>query len=157
MKRVQVFIGCDRTWADSRTLVPADETVYLAFGPDPDHLHVRELDLAAPWAKGLREYLQPFLDAGHAPGEMDVPGGTDNARGTGTRKKAGHTGSQENVSYHRQMRAWADAAGYAVRGKPGYQKLAKGGYYYSPALKRDYAAYLASIAEVTDEREPAPA
>jgi hypothetical protein len=139
VKRVQVFIGCDSHYAEGGELISSDETIYIAAGPDPDHLKVREVDLCAACALELRGRLQPFLDASHDPGEMDTPAGSTEHK-TPRRMRP----TAESMAYNDGMREWADRTGYTQpEGKPGYRQLGgRGGYYHSVALKRAYAEML---------------
>lgn len=135
MKYVQVIAGCDMTRAATGDVVPAQETVYLAFGTDPARMEIRELDLTGDWAARLREHVRPFLDASHEIGEVGVPGAA-----------SGHHDGSSAITYYRGLRAWADETSYAdPDGKPGYHKLAKGGYYHSVRLRRAYAEHLVSV------------
>jgi hypothetical protein len=69
-RRLQLIIGDDLDWRESRTHTDADETLVLALGPDVRHLKLRELDLTAEHADVLRAALKPYLDAGHDPDEQ---------------------------------------------------------------------------------------
>lgn len=141
MQEMQITSSCDMTFAGTGERVPSEETVFLALGPDPEHLKPVQLDLSAEWAKGLREFLQPFLDAGHAPGQVLTPG----AHLPG-RARPNDPGAR---AYWSAMRAWADETGFPA----GYRQLDKGGYYYSRKLKDAYARYLAALAEPDSRRQ----
>ncbi len=63
MKELKLVLSDDLTYAESGRRVPADESVVLSI--DGKH---RELDLTEEHAKELREFLEPYLSAGHQPG-----------------------------------------------------------------------------------------
>jgi hypothetical protein len=109
--------------------VQAAETVYIAFGADPKNLKVRELDLAEEWSKELREFLLPYLNASHDPGDLITPGGDDHP---------GDEGSPRNTrEFNKARRIWAQANGYSIT------RMARGGYYAPVKTKQAYAHHLA--------------
>lgn len=125
MKYVQIIAACDMTRAQTGAIEPAAETVYLALGSDPANLQVRELDLTGAWAKELREFLLPFLDVSHEPGELVTP--VSDSGGT-----AGDTPLQAARKYNKAMTAWAQSHGYKVtigiRGKNYFPRKTKKAY-----------------------------
>jgi hypothetical protein len=134
MQEMQILSSCDMTFAATGERVPSEETVFLALGRDPQALHPVQLDLTGDWAKALREFLAPFLDAGHDPGQVLVPG----AQLPG-RARPNDPGAR---AYWSALRAWCDETGFT----PAYRELDKGGYYYPRRLKDAYARYLAALA-----------
>lgn len=68
-RRMQLIIGDDLDWHESKAHIDADETLVVAIGPDVRHLKIRELDLTAGHAGELRAALKRYLDAGHDPDE----------------------------------------------------------------------------------------
>src|SRR5712675_2355950 len=101
VKYVQIIAACDMTKAATGEIAQAAETVYIAFGGDPKNLKVRELDLAEDWGKELREFLEPYLNASHEPGDLVTPGGDAHS---GERKNPGET-----RKFNEARRAWAQA------------------------------------------------
>jgi hypothetical protein len=135
MQELQITSSCDMTFAQTRERVPSEETVFIAIGPDAEHLKPVQLDLTSEWAKELRGFLAPFIDAGHEPGQVLTPGMQVPAR-----DRANDPGAR---SYFAAMRAWCDETGF----RAGYRQLDKGGYYYSRRLKDAYAEHLAGLAD----------
>jgi len=129
VKFIQIICSCDMTRAtEPDRHVPAEETLYLAIGPDPDKLDIRELDLTRDWAKALREAMAPFLDASHEPGEMGTPDTPAASRASKNR---------EVQEFNKARIEWAKAMGYNLTA------LVKGGYYPPAKTKRAYAHHLA--------------
>jgi len=128
MKYVQIIAACDMTREQDGKVVEAAETVYLAFGSDPKNLKVRELDLAENWGKELREFLLPYLDASHDPGDLVTPGGSDHPADDGP------AGTRE---FNKARVEWAHAHGYKVT------KMVRGGHYVPVRTKQAYAHHLA--------------
>lgn len=132
MKYVQIIAACDMTKADTGEIVPAAETVYLAFGSDPKDLKVRELDLNEDWSKELHEFLLPYLNASHEPGDLVTPvsdgGDTENKR-----------------EYKKNMVAWAQKNGYNLT------RLVRGGYYAPVKTRQAYAHHLAGRDDLLTE------
>jgi hypothetical protein len=128
VKYVQIIAACDMTKAQTGEVTPAAETVYLAFGGDPKKLDVRELDLSEEFSKDLHEFLLPYLNASHEPGDLITPGGNDHP-------------ADENPGNVREFNkarvAWAQANGYYVT------KMVRGGYYPPVKTKQAYALHLA--------------
>ena len=129
MKYVQIIAACDMTKASTGEIEPAAETVYLALGSDPKNLQVRELDLTEDWSKELHEFLLPFINASHEPGELVTPGGDAHP---GERKNPGET-----RKFNEARLAWAQVNGYNMT------KLVRGGWYAPSKTKRAYAHHLA--------------
>lgn len=125
MKYVQIIAACDMTKAQSGEVVQAAETVYLAFGGDPENLKVRELDLSKEFSEELHEFLLPFLDASHEPGDLITPGADDAADPRNVRE------------FNRSRVAWAQEHGYNAT------KMVRGGYYVPVKTKKAYAHHLA--------------
>lgn len=134
MQELRITSSCDMTFASTGERVPSAETVFLAIGPDPQHLKPVQLDLAKEWSRELHEFLLPFLDAAHEPGEVLTPG----AR-LPRRERANDPGARQ---YLRGMRDWCDETEF----KPPYHVLEKGGFYYPVRLKDAYAAHLRALA-----------
>jgi hypothetical protein len=63
MKELQIVLSDDLTFAETGKRVPADETVFVSIDGKK-----RELDLTEEHARELREFLEPWIRAGHAPG-----------------------------------------------------------------------------------------
>jgi hypothetical protein len=139
MKYVQIVAACDMTRATEDQVVPAAETVFIAYGHDPAQLKVRELDLSDPWAKTLHEAMQSFLDASHDPGEMSAP-----AQDIAPRARANDPRVR---TYNIAMRKWAREAGYC------FTKLDKGGFYYPARTKQAYAHHLAGQDHLLTEEQ----
>lgn len=136
MKEMRFLASDDRIFAETGERVDADVTLYIAIGTDPDKLRICELDLTADNAALLRKELGPWTDVAHEPGHIRTePVYSTRSRG---QNPATH-------DYYRRMRAWADETG---RGSQ-YHPLEKGGWYYSPVLRREFAAHLRSIATAT--------
>lgn len=138
MKYVQIVAACDMTKAETGEVTPAAETIYLAFGSDPRNLKVRELDLAEEFSKELREFLLPYLNASHEPGELITPG-----HGSGE-----HPGDENpgNVREFNAARvAWAQANGYNVT------KMVRGGWYPPVKTKQAYTHHLAGRDDLLTE------
>jgi hypothetical protein len=129
MKYVQIIAACDMTKAQDGEIAPAAETVYLAFGGDPKNLKVRELDLSDEFSKALHEFLEPYLNASHEPGDLVTPGGDAHP---GERKNPGDT-----RKFNEARLAWAQANGYNMT------KLVRGGWYPPVKTKQAYAHHLA--------------
>lgn len=133
MKYVQIIAACDMTKADTGEIVPAAETVYLAFGSDPNDLKVRELDLAGKWSEELHEFLLPYLDASHEPGDLVTPA-TDGGGDTTDKRQ-----------YKRNNVAWAQRNGYNLT------KLVRGGWYVPVKTKQAYAHHLSGRDDLLTE------
>lgn len=129
MKYVQIIAACDMTKAGTGEIEPAAETVYIAFGSDPKNLKVRELDLSGDFSKELREFLLPYLNASHEPGDLITPGGGDHPADV---KNPGDT-----RKFNEARVAWAQANGYNMT------KLVRGGWYSPAKTKKAYAHHLA--------------
>lgn len=128
MKYVQIIAACDMTKAQTGDITQAAETVYIAFGSDPKNLKVRELDLSQEWSKELHEFLLPYLNASHEPGELITPGGED------------HPGDGEPADkrgFNKAQLAWAKEHGYSTT------PLVRGGTYFPVKTKKAYALHLA--------------
>jgi len=144
--RVQLLLGDDAIFARTGELVPAEETLYLALGDDPDHLEVVQVDLTAENAGKCRLEVGAWVRYGHPPGEIDAPGGLYKNDGR-HRRPGSKMGSQEAALHYAQMRAWADQTGFAKsNGEPGYRKMEKGGYYHSTQLRQAFAVHLKALA-----------
>ena len=138
MKYVQIIAACDMTKAVSGEITPAAETVYLAFGSDPKNLKVRELDLNEDWAKELHEFLLPYLNASHEPGELITPGGGDGTGGTAD-------ATREKREYKKALVAWAQETGYNVT------PLKRGGWYPPVKTKQAYAHHVSGRDDLLTE------
>jgi hypothetical protein len=128
VKYAQIIAVCDMTRAQTGEVTPAAETVYIAFGGDPRNLKIRELDLSEEWSKDLHEFLLPYLNASHEPGDLITPG-------TG-----GHPADDKPAGTREFNRArvdWAQAAGYKIT------KMIRGGYYVPVKTRKAYAHHLA--------------
>lgn len=133
MKEMRFLASDDRIFFESGDRVDADVTVYIAIGSDPDRLKIHELDLTQDNADQLRKELGPWINAAHEPGAISTePVRSNRNRG---QNPATH-------DYYRRMRAWADQTGREKQ----YHPLEKGGWYYSPVLRRDFAEHLRALA-----------
>lgn len=128
MKYVRIIAACDMTKAQTGQVVEAAETVYIAFGSDPKNLQVRELDLDEEWSKELHEFLLPFLNASHEPGELVTPVSGNGDGGGNTDNKR---------EYKKNLVAWAKAKGYNLT------TLVRGGHYAPVKTRKAYALHLA--------------
>lgn len=134
MKYVQILAACDMTKAETGQTEPAAETVCIALGPDPGHLRVRELDLSEEWAKELREFLAPYLAAGHEPGELVTPGQGSSA---GSLSESRKQAAREQHDFRQSQAAWAKANGYKIT------KRKAGGWYFPVKTQEAYRQHLA--------------
>jgi Lsr2 len=133
MKELKLVLSDDLTFAETGRRVPADETVVLSIGG----IH-RELDLTEEHAKELREFLEPYLNAGHMPGgepPVTDPAGNRIKRPTPELIKSRHA--------MKKVRDWADAQGMRSEdGKRPAYRTESGGYYYPYSLMKAYEAHL---------------
>ena len=135
MKELQLVLSDDLDYATDGRRVPADETVVLSI--DGKH---RELDLTAEHARDLRELLEPYIKAGHLPG--NEPPMTDP---TGNRVKKPTPELIKSRQEMKKIRDWADAQGMRSEdGKRPAYRTESGGYYYSRHLMDAYQQYLAA-------------
>lgn len=133
MKYVQIIAACDMTRADTGEIVPAAETVYIAFGGDPKNLKVRELDLSEKFSEELHEFLLPYLNASHDPGDLVTPGGDGTADPGDVRE------------FNKARVAWAQREGYNVT------KMVRGGWYPPVKTKKAYAHHVAGRDDLLTE------
>ena len=132
MKYVQIISACDMTKADTGEVVPAEETVYIAFGSDPDSLQVRELDLSGKWSEELRTFLQPFLSASHEPGDLVTP-------------VSDPRDSVDKRAHKANLVRWAQATGYNMT------RMVRGGWYVPVRTRTAYAHHLAGRDDLLTE------
>jgi hypothetical protein len=135
MKKVQLFIGDDLHHAEDGQLIPADRTLFFAFGPDRDKLEVHEIDLTDLHAEEFLAFLARYREASHEVGAIATP----EPLGPGHPAKDG-------LGYLRAMREWADRTP-GFENPVGYHKMNKGGFYHSVRLRREYEKYLAGMSE----------
>lgn len=133
MKEMRFLASDDVIFAATGERVDADTTVYIAIGTDPDKLRIHELDLTQDNADRLRKELGQWIDAAHEPGAIS----TEPVRSSRNRGQNAAT-----HDYYRRMRAWADRTGREKL----YHPLEKGGWYYSPTLRREFAEHLRALA-----------
>ena len=135
MRELQLVLSDDMTFARTGERVPADETVVIALDGK-----ARELDLTAENAKKLREFLAPWIDAGHAPGQQD----------TTAEEKTAKDFSQVKRSRDRSrlVRDFADSIGLKSEdGTRPIYRTESGGYYYPYKLRKMYAEHVAAEKE----------
>jgi Lsr2 len=144
MRRMQLFVGCDMTFATRSELVPADETVILSL----DGTAV-ELDLTAEWAHDLREKVRPYIRAGHAPGAgPELPEQQQQPKPGRTRREIPGT-----RKFYASMREYAASQQIEVPlagRKAGTRTKAKRTYSYPDGLLPAYIAHLEGLAERGD-------
>jgi hypothetical protein len=123
VKAVQVALFDDIEFAAGKQRVPANHTTTLSFEGKTVELDLNDLNYHA-----LKEFVTPYIKAGHPVGDpiaspKDHPGGA--------------------WAFYKGMREWADSQGrsdeYRARGEAG------DGYSYDNKLRSDYRAHLASL------------
>lgn len=133
MKELQLVLSDDLTFATTGQRVPADESVVIALDG-----RTRELDLTAEHAKELREILEPYMKAGHAPG--NEPNLTSPE---GKRIKKPTPSLIEARAEQKKIRDYADARGLkSPDGKRPIYRTEGGGYYYPHSLVVEYQAWV---------------
>lgn len=133
MKELKLVLSDDLAYATDGRRIPADETVLLSI--DGKH---RELDLTSEHAKELREFLEPYLKAGHMPG--NEPPVTDEA---GNKVKKPTPALIKSRVEMKKVRDWADARGLrSDDGKRPIYRTESGGYYYPWRMMKEYEAFL---------------
>lgn len=133
MKELQLVLSDDLTYATTGERVPADESVTISLDG-----RTRELDLTAAHAKELRDILDPYMKAGHVPG--NEPNLTSPE---GKRIKKPTPSLIEARAEQKKIRDWADSMGLkSPDGKRPIYRTESGGYYYSYKLLKEYEAYL---------------
>lgn len=119
MQRTEVAFYDDLDWTETRTQVPADETLTIALGD-----REVELELTAEHAAELRQFLAPYLKAGR-----------------GTRRRGESPGVTRSVRAGRAagaaMRDFADASD---DDEIWYKRGSTGSYHYSKKLREKFAA-----------------
>lgn len=135
MKELKLVLSDDLIYAETGKRVPADETVVLSLDGKR-----RELDLTSEHAKELREFLEPWLDAGHVP---------EAAPQSPERKHSEHRGLKNGRVRMARLRAWVDEnhiRGLSGPDRPAY--LTTTGKHYSPDwLLKAYAKAMADRGE----------
>lgn len=133
MKELQLVLSDDLTFATTGERIPAEESVTISLDG-----RTRELDLTAEHAKELREILEPYMKAGHVPG--NEPNLTSPE---GKRIKKPTPSLIESRVAQKKIRDWADSMGMkSPDGKRPVYRTESGGYYYSYKLLKEYEAYL---------------
>lgn len=133
MKELQLVLSDDLAFSLSGERIPAEESVVISLDGK-----VRELDLTAEHAKELRELLEPYLRAGHPPGNEPSLTARD-----GKRVKRPTPSLIEARATQKKIRDWADARGMrSPDGKRPVYRTASGGYYYSYQLMKEYEKWL---------------
>ena len=120
MKVIQAALFDDIEFKASKSYVPAKHTVTLGWQGK-----TVELDLADLNYHALKEFVEPFMKAGHPVGDpvagpKDQPGGA--------------------WAFYKGLRDWADS-----QGRSDEYHLKQGGYTYDSKLRNDYRAHLASL------------
>lgn len=138
MKELQLVLSDDLTFSLSGERIPADETVRISIDG-----RARELDLTAVHAKELREILEPYMKAGHLPG--NEPSFTSPE---GKRLKRPTPSLIEARAEQQRLRDYADSRGYrSPDGKRPVYRTESGGYYYSHKLVKEYEAWVEAEAK----------
>lgn len=131
MRELQLILSDDLTYAQTGERVPADETVVIALDGK-----TRELDLTTENAKALRVMIEPFIKAGHIPGQPSAQ--------TGERPPSNLITARAR---QKLIRDWADNLGLRSEdGKRPAYRTASGGYYYPYELMQRYEAHQAAEA-----------
>lgn len=138
MRELKLVLSDDLAYALNGERIAADETVLLSIDGK-----TRELDLTAEHAKELREFVEPYMKAGHVPG--NEPPVTDPE---GKRIKKPTPDLIDSRAKHKKIRDWADSMGYrSPDGKRPIYRTESGGYYYPWSLMREYEAHLEAEAK----------
>jgi hypothetical protein len=133
MKELQLVLSDDLTFATTGERVPAEETVLISLDGK-----TRELDLTAEHAAELRQIMEPYLKAGHAPGNEPPLTSPE-----GKRIKKPTPSLIEARAAQKKIRDWADARGMrSPDGKRPVYRTESGGYYYSYQLLKEYERWL---------------
>jgi hypothetical protein len=150
-RRYQLIIGDDLVAFASKGKehVDADETLVIAIGPDLAHLKVREVDLITANADALREFLEPYLRAGHVPdGEPELlPSRAPLPPHPGQGKRRELPGTR---LFLQELRMFAEAGGDPVPSATG--KSGKTNYRPRPDQYAAFIAHLARPAGAGDQR-----
>jgi hypothetical protein len=133
MRELQLILSDDLAFSVDGSRVPADETVVIALDGK-----TRELDLTTENAKFLRDLLEPYIKAGHVPGQPSA-----NKAGAGPVTSLVTARARQKL-----IRDWADSLGLKSEdGKRPIYRTESGGYYYPYELMHRYEAYQAAEAE----------
>lgn len=136
MRELQLILSDDLAYSVDGERIPADETVVIALDGK-----TRELDLTTENAKFLRDLLEPYIKAGHLPGQPSA-------------EKAGAgpvTSLVTARARQKLIRDWADKNGLKSEdGKRPAYRTESGGYYYPYNLMKRYEAHLAAEAARAD-------
>lgn len=133
MKELQLVLSDDLTFATTGERIPADESVTISIDG-----RARELDLTAAHAKELRDILDPYMKAGHVPG--NEPNLTSPE---GKRIKKPTPSLIEARAEQKKIRDYADARGLkSPDGKRPIYRTEGGGYYYPHSLVVEYQAWV---------------
>jgi hypothetical protein len=133
VKELQLVLTDDLALSLDGTRIPADETVLISLDGK-----TRELDLTAGHAAELREILEPYMKAGHPPG--NEPSLTSPE---GRKMKKPTPGLIEARVEQQKLRDWADERGLrSPDGKRPVYRTEGGGYYYPSSLVKEYQAHL---------------
>lgn len=138
MRELQLILSDDLVYAQTGDRIPADETVVIALDGK-----TRELDLTADNAKALRELIEPYITAGHIPGQPSAG-----------KAGAGPVTSLVTARARQKLiRDWADSLGLKSEdGKRPAYRTESGGYYYPYKLMKMYEAHQAAEAERNGDR-----
>lgn len=138
MKELQLVLSDDLAFFLRGERVPADETVLISIDGK-----TRELDLTAQNAAELRQVLEPYLKAGHLPGNEPALTSPD-----GKKLKKPTPSLIEARAQQKKLRDYADSRGMrSSDGKRPIYRTEGGGYYYPYPLVKEYEAYVASEAK----------
>jgi hypothetical protein len=143
MRKMQLFIGCDKTYAESGEYVTADETHILSLDGQ-----IAELDLTADRAAELLDFIRPWIRAGHAPGSGPEPPEPAPKPGRGSRREIPGT-----RTFYAGVRAFAADQGIEIPlsgRKDGSRTKAKRTYDYPHGLIPEYVDHLRKLAAVGD-------
>lgn len=130
MRELQLILSDDLHYMRTGERITADETVVIALDGK-----TRELDLTAENAKKLREFLGPWIEAGHNPGQQEAT----------REEKAQDSPVRASRARSQLIRDFADSHGLkSDDGTRPIYRTPNGGYYYPYKLMQMWKAHQAA-------------